>query len=72
MRGIAVDRLKQLIAADSRPVRTQAELMGMSRRMLYEWMKGYYQPSVMSLKKLALFYGVSTDYLLGMDMEEAS
>ena len=72
MRGIAVDRLKQLLAADGRPVRTQAELMGMRRRMLYEWMKGDYQPSVMSLKKLDLFYGVSTDYLLGMDMEEAS
>lgn len=67
MGGLATDRLKELVAMDGRPVRTQANLMGFQRNMFYRYLGGENAPSIANLKRIAAFYGVSTDYLLGMD-----
>lgn len=67
MGGLATDRLKKLVAMDGRPVRTQANLMGLQRNMFYRYLGGEAAPSIANLKRIAAFYRVSTDYLLGMD-----
>lgn len=67
---IVKSRLLECIANDGRTVKAQAELIGFKRSQLYGWMNGRYDPSAYTLKKLARFYKVSIDWLLGMDLED--
>lgn len=43
-----------------------AELMGIPPRCISQYERGDRKPSVDTLVKIAEFYGVSTDYLLGL------
>lgn len=43
-----------------------AELMGIPPRCISQYERGDRKPSVETLKKIAVFYGVTTDYLLGL------
>ena len=70
MSGIVKSRLREIVKADGRPVSVQAELMGHKRSQLYLWMGGSCSPSVENLKMLSRFYGVSIDWICGMDLEE--
>lgn len=45
--------------------RTTSELMGFSHDTLRTYERGEKTPGAESLKKIAYYYGVSTDYLLG-------
>ena len=61
------ERIKQLRQARSM---TQVELasgLGVSKQCVYNWENDYIQPSIEMLIKLAEFFKVSTDYLLGRD-----
>lgn len=61
------ERIKQLRQARSM---TQVELasgMGVSKQCVSNWENDYIQPSIEMLIKLAEFFKVSTDYLLGRD-----
>ena len=53
---------------------TQAELakkMGLTRSSINGWEMGLAIPSTQSIVELALLFGVSTDYLLGMEFGTA-
>lgn len=59
------ERIKQLRQARSM---TQVELasgLGVSKQCVSNWENDYIQPSIEMLIKLAEFFKVSTDYLLG-------
>lgn len=61
------ERIKQLRQARSM---TQVELasgLGVSKQCVSNWENDYIQPSIEMLIKLAEFFKVSTDYLLGRD-----
>lgn len=61
------ERIKQLRQARSM---TQVELaggLGVSKQCVSNWENDYIQPSIEMLIKLAEFFKVSTDYLLGID-----
>ena len=61
------ERIKQLRKARSM---TQVELasgLGVSKQCVSNWENDYIQPSIEMLIKLAEFFKVSTDYLLGRD-----
>jgi len=42
-----------------------AEIVGKSQQAVYFWEKGDNEPGIETLKKLANFFNVTTDYLLG-------
>ncbi len=42
-----------------------AELLGVAQNTLSYWERGMYEPDLVSLKKIADFFEVSVDYLLG-------
>lgn len=67
MKGLDVTRLRQLAAEHPMSFKAQAELMGFKRSYLYQYTSGKNEPNLGNLKRIASFYGVTTDYLLGMD-----
>ena len=61
------DRLRRL-RESMRPVRSMtvtSQLMGLHPDMLRRYERGEVEPSMDALYKIADYYGVSTDYLLG-------
>ena len=61
------ERIKQLRQARNI---TQVELangLGVSKQCVSNWENDYIQPSIEMLIKLAEYFKVSTDYLLGID-----
>ena len=49
-----------------------AELLYTSRQAVSKWERGESYPDIERLKDLAIFFGVSIDYLLGYDVESVS
>ena len=49
-----------------------ADMLGVSSPAISQWEKGETSPSSENLAKLAKIYGVSTDYLMGLDTPETS
>lgn len=46
--------------------RTLSELCGLSKNMIAIYERGEMEPTASTLKTLALHFGVTTDYLLGV------
>ena len=46
-----------------------AELCGMNKSMISRYERGEMEPKATALAALADFFGVTTDYLLGMDKD---
>lgn len=67
MGNIVPGRVIQLIADDGRPVKTQAELIGIDRKALYAIIRRR-SASLKNLIAIASFYGASLDWLCGMDL----
>ena len=42
-----------------------AKNSGVARSVLYEWKVGKHTPNLENMKKLARFFGVTVDYLIG-------
>lgn len=64
MRTIAAERaLRSMSQADL------ANELGVSRLTVARWELGESTPSVDTITKIADFFGVSTDYILGRSME---
>lgn len=60
-------RLKQLIAEDGTKLRPLAKKLGVSSiGILSDWQNGNKTPRADSVLKLADYFGVTTDYLLGL------
>ena len=45
--------------------KAMAEALGLSRQTVSNWEKGDIEPNIGVLAKIASYFGVSTDYLLG-------
>lgn len=59
------NRLKQQRSIKKISQKNLADVMGVSQQTIGSWETGRTQPDQVSLNKLADFFGVSTDYLLG-------
>ena len=66
-----VAKLKQLRKEKGVNQETVAEACGVSRVTIARYENGSRKPEADVLPKLAVFYGVSTDYLMGVEEEPA-
>lgn len=62
------DRIKELCKSRDITLQELAEKTNMSTNSLYKWRKSI--PSADKLKKVADYFGVSIDYLMGSDVSE--
>ena len=58
-------RLKELRLEKNMTQADVARMMNMSKMAVSHWEKGNSEPSIEQLKKLAKFFDVSIDYLVG-------
>jgi len=61
------ERLKELIAEKGLNHQTLSDLTGIPRTSISNWVNGRRTPQMEALVQLALFFKVSTDYLLGLE-----
>ena len=66
---IFASRLKELRKADRRSSKEIAEYMGISQRAYLYYESAVHYPDVPGLMKLADYFNVTTDYLLGRSDE---
>ena len=59
-------RLYQLMNETNTSQQTLAKAVGVTRQVIGRYMDGIYLPKIDMLAKMAEFFGVSTDYLMGM------
>lgn len=64
------DNIKNLRLAFSLSQVELAGFLGVSKQCVSNWENDYIQPSVDMLVKIAGFFNVTTDYLLGLDSEK--
>ncbi|MDW0112244.1 helix-turn-helix transcriptional regulator [Sporosarcina saromensis] len=65
------DRLKRLRQNKKLSQQEMADFLGISRQGYGKYENGSSQPSFEMLEKLSIFFGVSTDYLLGTSENKA-
>ena len=61
------DRLKELRKAKGVTQKQMADLLGITERNYQRYEYGLVDPTASNVTKLADFFGVSVDYLLGRD-----
>lgn len=61
------DNIKQLRQSNNMTQTELAEKLGVSKQCVSNWENDYIQPSIEMLVKIAKFFKVSTDLLLGID-----
>jgi transcriptional regulator with XRE-family HTH domain len=44
----------------------------MSKNQIHYWIKNKAEPDLETLKKIALYFNVTTDYLLGLENEDGT
>lgn len=49
-----------------------AKLIGVSNGIISQWENNAYEPKATYLKRLAIVFNVTTDYLLGLENEDGS
>ncbi len=59
-------RLRELIDTNNLTLPVLAEAIGVSRQAIGQWREGNTVPDILDLKKLAAYFHVSSDYLLGI------
>lgn len=64
------DRLKELRKEKSLTQTDIAEMFNISTNAVYSWEVGKSQPSIEIITKLAKYFGVTTDYLLGFNQDD--
>ena len=62
-------RLKELRTEKGLSQKALAEKLGCNQSMVCFWENGVNEPTESSIRKTALFFEVSTDYLLGLTDE---
>jgi len=60
------ERLKELRIEKKLSQKELALALSVSQRSISSWETGFRQPDFESLEKIAKFFGVSADYLLGL------
>lgn len=61
------ERLKELRNAQNLNQVQLGNILGVSKQCISNWENNNIQPSIDMLVKIAGYFGVSTDYLLGLD-----
>lgn len=61
------ERLKELRKAQNLNQVQLGNILGVSKQCISNWENNNIQPSIDMLVKIAGYFGVSTDYLLGLD-----
>lgn len=61
-------RLKELRIENNLSQQKLAEKIGVTQKAIDFWEKGINEPKVSYVIKLAIFFGVSADYLLGIEI----
>ncbi len=64
-------RLKQLRQKSKLKLKDIGEIIGVSYQTISNWENGSTEPDIQSIKKLASYFSVTTDYLLEQDNEQA-
>ena len=67
MEEIFCQRLKELRLEKELTQTDVAKVMNITYNTICFWEKGRSSPNISELKKLAQFFNVSTDYLLGLE-----
>lgn len=60
------ERLKELRQEKNISTRTLASAIGVSNSIISKWEKGQRTPTIDNLYNLAVFFGVSADFLIGL------
>lgn len=60
------ERLKELRQEKNLSTRALAQAIGVSNSVISKWEKGQRVPSIDNLYNLAVFFGVSSDFLIGL------
>lgn len=61
------ERLAEMLSEKSISMRTLAKETGVSAMSISDWAKGNVQPTAENIYLIAKYFGVSSDYLLGLD-----
>ena len=61
------ERLKELRIEKNLSIRQLAKVLDVSDRAVGRWEKGQITPSIVQLYNIAIYFGVSADYLLGLE-----
>ena len=64
---IFIERLKELRKEKNISLQTLAKAIGVSDVAISRWENGLRIPNIISLVALAQFFGVTTDYMLGLE-----
>lgn len=51
---------------------TLAQAIGVGQASICEWEKDLHEPTLNGLKSIAIFFGVTTDFLLGLENEDGT
>ena len=65
-------RLKELRQEKGLGQKELAKVINTSKQNISRWEKGYFEPDQEITVRLAQFFDVSTDYLLGLENEDGS
>ncbi|MBR1891826.1 MAG: helix-turn-helix transcriptional regulator [Clostridia bacterium] len=65
--NLFVSRLRDLLVCSGKMQKDICVELGVSRQKLSKWKTGYNEPSLDELMEIALYFEVSTDYLLGLE-----
>jgi len=65
MKILIIDRIKELLKSDGLTQCKLASGIGVNQSTVCNWLNGKKEPSIESLWKLADFFDVSVDYLIG-------
>ena len=60
------ERLKEMRIEKKLSQKELAEALSVSQRSISSWETGFRQPDFETLEKIAKYFGVSADYLLGL------
>lgn len=64
------ERLKELRTAQNLNQVALGKILGVSKQCISNWENNNIQPSIDMLVKIAEYFGVTTDYLLGIDKSQ--
>lgn len=69
---VIIERLKTLIKGSGKTQIQICKDLGISKQKLTNWKSGYSSPNLEDVVMLARYFGVSSDYLLGIENEDGA
>ncbi len=72
MKNKIAERLKYLIQEKQITANKLATILEVANSVVYYWIRGNTTPNADYIIKIALYFNVTTDYLLGLENEDGS